>query len=77
MNSSPSTVTVPPPVAPGLSRALSEIQARGVRVGEVLGQPRMGGRAQPAPGAGMMWVEGIPVTFPHVSGFVSRSPYSL
>jgi len=54
---------------------LSEIQARGVRVDEALGQSRAGG-AGPAD-AGMMWVEGVPVTFPHVSAFVSASPFSL
>jgi len=34
------------------------------------------GGAGPAD-AGMIWIEGIPVTFPHVSGFASTSPYVL
>ena len=75
VNSRSGSVTTPPPVAPGLRQVLSEIQACGVRVDEVLGQARTGG-AGPAD-AGMMWVEGIPITFPHVSGFVSASPFSL
>ncbi len=75
MGAGPATVTAPPPATPRLREVLSEIQARGVRVDEVLGQARTGG-AGPAD-AGMMWVEGIPVTFPHVSAFVSASPFSL
>ncbi len=75
MGASPAVIMTPPPAAPRLRQVLSEIQTRGVRVDEPLGQSRAGG-AGPAD-AGMMWVEGIPVTFPHVSTFVSASPFSL
>ena len=66
----------PGAVTPELHSVLADLQSQGVRVeSETLTEARSGG-AGPSD-AGMMWVEGVPVTFPHSSGFVSRSPFSI
>jgi radical SAM protein (TIGR04043 family) len=63
-------------MTPELHSVLAELQSLGVRVEkDALTEARSGG-AGPSD-AGMMWVEGIPVTFPHSSGFVSSSPFSI
>ncbi|MGH3275750.1 MAG: MSMEG_0568 family radical SAM protein [Streptosporangiaceae bacterium] len=71
------SVTAGPGVlTPELHSVLADLQSLGVRVEEdALTQARSGG-AGPSD-AGMMWVEGIPVTFPHSSGFVASSPFSI
>jgi radical SAM protein (TIGR04043 family) len=53
---------------------LAEIQSRGVRVDEVL-EARTAG-AGPAD-AGMVYIEGSPVTFPYISEFVEDSPFVI
>jgi radical SAM protein (TIGR04043 family) len=73
-----SQFTTPKPgaVTPELHLVLADLQSQGVRVEkQALTEARSGG-AGPSD-AGMMWVEGVPVTFPHSSGFVSRSPFSI
>jgi radical SAM protein (TIGR04043 family) len=61
-------------VAPDLGRLLVEVQRYGVRTAD---NPhgRAGG-AGPSD-AGMVWVEGHPVTFPFVSEYVETSPFVL
>lgn len=59
---------------PPLGTLLAELQSFGVRLEEGI-EGRRGG-AGPAD-AGMIWVEGIPVTFPFVADYVSGSPYVL
>jgi radical SAM protein (TIGR04043 family) len=61
-------------VKPDLGRLLVELQRYGVQVEESIGA-RTGG-AGPSD-AGMMWVEGIPVTFPFGAEFVATSPFVL
>jgi radical SAM protein (TIGR04043 family) len=58
-----------------LGPLIAEVQSLGVKVEERMEEGRSGG-AGPAD-AGMIWIEGIPVTFPHVSGFAASSPYVL
>ena len=60
---------------PDLGPLIAEVQSLGVRVETPMEEGRRGG-AGPAD-AGMIWIEGVPVTFPHVSGFASSSPYVL
>ena len=63
-------------MTPELHLVLADLQSLGVRVEpDALTEARSGG-AGPSD-AGMMWVEGIPITFPHSSGFVSSSPFSI
>jgi radical SAM protein (TIGR04043 family) len=57
-----------------LGRLMVELQRYGVKVEESIGA-RSGG-AGPAD-AGMMWIEGIPVTFPFGADFVASSPFVL
>lgn len=64
----------PRAVAPRVGRLLVELQRYGVRVEEQI-EGRRGG-AGPAD-AGMMWVEGIAVTFPFGSEYVAASPFVL
>ena len=59
---------------PGFAMLLAEIQSLGVRVEEVLDARSAG--AGPAD-AGMVFVEGTPVTFPYVSEFVEASPFVI
>ncbi len=59
---------------PDLGRLLVELQRYGVQVEDSIGA-RTGG-AGPSD-AGMMWVEGIPVTFPFGAEFVGTSPFIL
>lgn len=59
---------------PDLGRLLVELQRYGVQVEDPIGA-RTGG-AGPSD-AGMMWVEGIPVTFPFGAEFVRTSPFLL
>lgn len=61
-------------IKPDLGRLLVELQRYGVQVEESIGA-RSGG-AGPSD-AGMMWVEGIPVTFPFAAEFVANSPFVL
>jgi radical SAM protein (TIGR04043 family) len=61
-------------LGPELVSLLAEIQSRGVRVDEVL-EARTGG-AGPAD-AGMVYIEGSPVTFPYISEFVEDSPFII
>ena len=73
---SQSATAEPGAMTPELHSVLADLQSLGVRVErDALTEARSGG-AGPSD-AGMMWVEGIPVTFPHSSGFVSRSPFSI
>ena len=59
----------------GLGPLIAEVQSLGLRVEAPMEEGRRGG-AGPAD-AGMIWIEGIPITFPHISGFASSSPYVL
>jgi radical SAM protein (TIGR04043 family) len=62
------------PVTPELGRLLTELQSRGVRLeGPV--EARRGG-AGPSD-AGMIHVEGVPVTVPVTAEYVAGSPYSM
>lgn len=73
---SQSVIAGPGVMTPELHLVLADLQSLGVRVEpDALTEARSGG-AGPSD-AGMMWVEGIPVTFPHSSGFVSSSPFSI
>jgi radical SAM protein (TIGR04043 family) len=62
---------------PDLGPLLTELQSVGVRVedGAIDGQRRSGG-AGPSD-AGMIWVEGIAVTFPFSADYVTASPFVL
>jgi radical SAM protein (TIGR04043 family) len=59
---------------PGLGELLAELQSYGVRVEDAI-QARRGG-AGPSD-AGMIRVEGVPVTFPFTADYVAESPYVL
>ncbi len=59
---------------PDLGKLLVELQRYGVQVEDSIGA-RTGG-AGPSD-AGMMWIEGIPVTFPFGAEFVATSPFIL
>jgi radical SAM protein (TIGR04043 family) len=59
---------------PGLGRLLVELQRYGVQVEEPIGARSSG--AGPSD-AGMVWFEGVPVTFPFASEFVATSPFKL
>jgi radical SAM protein (TIGR04043 family) len=73
---SQSMIAGPGVMTPELHLVLADLQSLGVRVEpDALTEARSGG-AGPSD-AGMMWVEGIPITFPHSSGFVSSSPFSI
>ena len=61
-------------VRPELASLLAEAQSYGVRVEEEL-EGRRGG-AGPSD-AGMVWIEGLPITFPFVADYVARSPFVL
>jgi radical SAM protein (TIGR04043 family) len=62
------------PVTPDLGRLLTELQSRGVRLeGPV--EARRGG-AGPSD-AGMIHVEGVPVTVPVTAAYVAGSPYTM
>ncbi|HLA92305.1 MAG TPA: MSMEG_0568 family radical SAM protein [Actinomycetota bacterium] len=61
-------------LGPEFVSLLAEIQSRGVRVDEVL-EARTAG-AGPAD-AGMVYIEGSPVTFPYISEFVEDSPFII
>ena len=58
-----------------LGALIAEVQSLGLRVEAPMEEGRRGG-AGPAD-AGMIWIEGFPVTFPHVSGFATSSPFVL
>jgi radical SAM protein (TIGR04043 family) len=58
-----------------LGSLIAEVQSLGLRVEAPMEEGRRGG-AGPAD-AGMIWIEGVPVTFPHVSGFATSSPFVL
>ncbi len=57
-----------------LGTLLAELQSYGVRVEDVM-EARKGG-AGPSD-AGMLYVEGVPVTFPFISEFVTSSPFVI
>lgn len=57
-----------------LSGLITDLQSRGMRVDSPIGA-RNGG-AGPAD-AGMLWIEGAPVTVPTTADYVKDSPYSL
>lgn len=61
-------------ITPDLGGLIVELQRYGVQVEQPIGA-RSGG-AGPSD-AGMMWVGGIPVTFPFAAEFVSTSPFVL
>ena len=61
-------------LGPEFVTLLAEVQSRGVRVEEVL-EARASG-AGPAD-AGMVYIEGSPVTFPYISEFVEDSPFVI
>lgn len=63
-----------PGLGPDMVSLLAEVQSRGVRVEEVL-EARSGG-AGPSD-AGMVYIEGSPVTFPYISEFVDESPFVI
>lgn len=59
---------------PAFGRLLTELQSLGVRLEE----PVMSRRGGAGPSdAGMVLVEGVPLTFPFASEYTSRSPYAL
>ncbi len=60
---------------PALGRLLTELQRFGVQVEEPAVEGRKGG-AGPSD-AGMIWLEGVPVTFPFAADYVTRSPFTL
>jgi radical SAM protein (TIGR04043 family) len=60
---------------PTLGRLLIELQRFGVQVEEPTPESRQGG-AGPSD-AGMIWLEGVPVTFPFAADYVARSPFTL
>lgn len=62
------------PPGPGLGKLVVELQSYGVRVEEEI-EGRRGG-AGPSD-SGMIFVEGIPVTFPFSAEYVSESPFLL
>lgn len=61
-------------VTPGLGRLLAELQSHGARVERDIGGRR--GGAGPSD-AGMVLVDGVPLTFPFLSDFATRSPFVL
>jgi len=61
-------------LGPGFVTLLAEVQSRGVRVDEVLDARTAG--AGPSD-AGMVYIEGSPVTFPYISEFVEDSPFVI
>ena len=67
-------VEAPGGLGPEFVSLLAEVQSRGVRVDEVL-EARTAG-AGPAD-AGMVYIEGSPVTFPYISEFVEDSPFVI
>jgi radical SAM protein (TIGR04043 family) len=63
-----------PAHGPEFARLLSEVQSYGVRVEDVIDARASG--AGPSD-AGMVYIEGTPVTFPFVSEFVEDSPFTI
>jgi radical SAM protein (TIGR04043 family) len=63
-----------PPLGPAFAELLAEVQSYGVRVDDVIEAREAG--AGPAD-AGMVYIEGTPVTFPFVSEFVESSPFVI
>ncbi|MGH2721188.1 MAG: MSMEG_0568 family radical SAM protein [Actinomycetota bacterium] len=61
-------------MSPDLGPLLADVQSLGVRVADEV-EGRRGG-AGPSD-AGMIWIEGRPVTFPFTSEYVARSPFEL
>ena len=61
-------------LGPEFVTLLAEVQSRGVRVEDIL-EARASG-AGPAD-AGMVYIEGVPVTFPYISEFVEESPFLI
>jgi radical SAM protein (TIGR04043 family) len=60
---------------PGLGKLVVELQSYGVRIEEAPVQGRKGG-AGPSD-AGMVYVDGVPVTFPFTAEYVAESPFTL
>ncbi|HEV8652216.1 MAG TPA: MSMEG_0568 family radical SAM protein [Actinomycetes bacterium] len=63
-----------PVVTPELGRVITELQSEGLRIEQPV-EARRGG-AGPSD-AGMIWVEGIPVTVPVSADYVAGSPFVL
>jgi radical SAM protein (TIGR04043 family) len=63
------------PRGPTFGRLITELQSYGARIERDLGTGRRAG-AGPAD-AGMVLVEGVPVTFPFISEFAEQSPFVL
>jgi radical SAM protein (TIGR04043 family) len=59
---------------PGLGSVIAELQSRGARIERDIGGRR--GGAGPSD-AGMIWVEGVRVTFPFMADYASNSPFIL
>ena len=74
MAPTPSVSNFGPGSGSGLGELLAELQSYGVRVEDGI-QARRGG-AGPSD-AGMIRVEGVPVTFPFTADYVAESPYVL
>lgn len=65
---------MPASARPELGNLITELQGRGARIERDIGGRRAG--AGPAD-AGMIWVEGMRVTFPFTSDYVTDSPFVL
>lgn len=68
-------VEEPTRLTPELGRFIIELQSYGVRIDAPGVEGRRGG-AGPSD-AGMIWVEGVAVTFPFIAEYVSESPFTL
>lgn len=65
---------MPASARPELGSLIAELQGRGARIERDIGGRRAG--AGPAD-AGMIWIEGMRVTFPFTSDYVTDSPFVL
>ncbi len=65
---------MPASARPKLGSLIAELQGRGARIERDIGGRRSG--AGPAD-AGMIWIEGMRVTFPFTSDYVTHSPFVL
>src|SRR5690606_36177617 len=67
-------IAMPASARPKLGSLIAELQGRGARIERDIGGRRSG--AGPAD-AGMIWIEGMRVTFPFTSDYVTHSPFVL
>jgi radical SAM protein (TIGR04043 family) len=67
-------IGMPGRTGPGLGSLIAELQSRGARIERDIGGRR--GGAGPAD-AGMVWIEGMRVTFPFTADYVNASPFVL